>query len=324
LSPPRAVAANKPKAPAKKKQHDSDEDLSPPRAVAAVKAKAPDRKQKIASDDDLSPPRAVAAVKAKAPDRKRKKGSDDDLSPPRAVVTKPKVPAQKPPRQASDEDLSPPRAAAAQPKGQDRKRRVGSDEDISPPRAKEKKKLLVLGAETLNKPKPAQSEEAQGRGADTVYRDRGTGKHISREEWVEAQQKKKKKKLSEYPEQELEWGGGLKQTANRDEEKADLERIAAQPFARYAPDEKYMEELKDRQDWNDPMKNIEEADAVKKPVVPKPRCPHPAWNNRFDILPGYRWDGKIRGTGYETKWLDSKNHREYKKEIRYYYENLDE
>lgn len=43
--------------------------------------------------------------------------------------------------------------------------------------------------------------------------------------------------------QELEWGGGLKQRDNSELEKEELSRIAAQPFARFEPDEVYMKEL---------------------------------------------------------------------------------
>ena len=43
--------------------------------------------------------------------------------------------------------------------------------------------------------------------------------------------------------QELEWGGGLKQRDNSEAAKEEFKRIAAQPFARYEPDEKYMKEL---------------------------------------------------------------------------------
>ena len=43
--------------------------------------------------------------------------------------------------------------------------------------------------------------------------------------------------------QELEWGGGLKQRDNSEAEKEELSRIAAQPFARFEPDEVYMKEL---------------------------------------------------------------------------------
>uniref|UniRef100_A0A7S1AQE3 Pre-mRNA-splicing factor CWC26 n=1 Tax=Noctiluca scintillans TaxID=2966 RepID=A0A7S1AQE3_NOCSC len=164
-------------------------------------------------------------------------------------------------------------------------------------------------------------DAATGRNAETVYRNKA-GQKIGREEWVSEQQKKRKKRPSDYPEQELEWGGGLKQTANREEEQEELSRIAAQPFARFEPDEKYMEELKNKQDWNDPMR--QSVAAEEKQAVSKPKCPFAPWPNRFNIAPGYRWDGKVRGNGYEHRWLDKKNHREFKKKEAYIYENLED
>merc|ERR1712151_273819 len=97
---------------------------------------------------------------------------------------------------------------------------------------------------------------------------------------------------------------------------AEVERIAAQPFARFEPDERYMEELRDRQDWNDPMRDFQEENDSKpdeRKMQKKPKCPHVPWPNRFDILPRFRWDGKIRGNGYERRWLEARNNREFQK-----------
>jgi len=174
----------------------------------------------------------------------------------------------------------------------------------------------------------AAPDEETGRGATTVYRNRDGGK-IDREEWVDNQQKKRKKRKSDYPEQELEWGGGLKQKDNKEAVMAEAERVAAQPFARYEPDAKHIEELKAKQDWNDPMNRFPDgadgpvggaAAGSQEVAKKKPKCPHAPWLNRFEIPPGYRWDGKVRTTGYEQKWLESKNHREFLKRERYKYE----
>lgn len=46
--------------------------------------------------------------------------------------------------------------------------------------------------------------------------------------------------------------------------------------------------------------------------LPKYRGP-PAPPNRFGILPGYRWDGVDRSTGFEKKYFDSISIREANK-----------
>merc|ERR1712232_504571 len=143
----------------------------------------------------------------------------------------------------------------------------------------------------------AMSDSQTGKGADTVYRNRAGGK-IDREAWVEQQQKKKRKKLSEYPEQELAWGGGLKQQSNKEEEMAETERVSQLPFARFEPDAGALDKMHDKQAWHDPMSKFEDEEdsgrqlpaslggAPKPEVKKKPKCPHPPWPNRFGIPPG--------------------------------------
>lgn len=169
-----------------------------------------------------------------------------------------------------------------------------------------------------------------GRNAETVYRSK-TGEKVDRETWASEQVKKRRKKASDYPDQELEWGGGVKQKNNEEEEKNETLRIAAQPFARYQPDEKFMEEQRDRHDWHDPMKKMQDDGDDHQPMgsaavaaqQKKPKCPFPPWANRFNIAPGYRWDGKVRSNGYEKKWLESKNSREFAKDQRWRDRELD-
>lgn len=346
LSPPRAEKAGQ-------KQPDSkaDSDLSPPRAAPNASKQAAQPRARHDSDSDLSPPRAEKAAQQHPGGREEK-----DLSPPRAAPKATKQAAQPGTRHDSDSDISPPRAQNAT-SGREARKRHNSDSDISPPRGaaagKAKKKAaeedepekmssglragLVRGSQLKEEAAQVRAErraavqaapdDVTGKSAQTVYRNKD-GKRIEREEWVDMQQKKKKRK-SDYPEQELEWGGGLKQRDNQEAEKEELTRIAAQPFARFEPDQKYMDELKAKQDWNDPMrKNQEDAeqtapsfqgDNQSAPAVAKkmPQCPHQPWPNRYNIKPGYRWDGKVRGNGHEKRWLENKNHQEFLKNDRW-------
>jgi len=271
------------------------------------------------SDADLSPPRQGQGDSKKLQKASARHDSGADLSPARE---------QRHQRHDSDVDLSPPRR-------EDRRDRKGEEQQKMSSGLRAglvKGQDLKSEAAVIREKRKAELEKAPdnetGRGAETVYRNR-EGQRIGREEWAEQQQKKRRKKLSEYPEQELEWGGGIKQKYNKEAEQAEVSRIAAQPFARYKPDDKYLEELQDRRDWNDPMRQFEDDDegtsagaggAAPKKEVQKPKCPHAPWLNRFNILPGYRWDGKVRGNDYERKWLESRNQREYDKQEAWKYD----
>lgn len=54
--------------------------------------------------------------------------------------------------------------------------------------------------------------------------------------------------------------------------------------------------------WDDPMKRWEANNTVKFLT-----CKFEGAANRFGIKPGYRWDGVIRGNGFENKYLQQKN-----------------
>jgi len=283
-----------------RKRHDSDEDISPPRGRATASHHQVPSQRDNDSRIKLSP-RMVA-------ESRTRHDSDGDLSPPCKAV-----PLHG--RHDSDSDISPERQASPTRMSSGLRAGLVAGRDL-------KKETADIRQKQREALETAPAEQT-GKGAETVYRNRDGGR-VTREEWLESKQRHKKKRPSEYPEQELEWGGGLKQKVSREEEKAELERIATQPFARYEPDEKYQEELRNKQDWHDPMKKhpgrddasedgLDQAPAAGGPKQEKPLCPHLPWPNRFNILPGYRWDGKVRTNGFEKKFIEANNMREYEK-----------
>lgn len=336
LSPPRMqnqAVAQQPSLVRSHRRSDSDADLSPPRLLPKA--------QRHDSDVDLSPPRNTtrgAPVATAQTMGRSRHDSDVDLSPPRSkndTVHKANV------RHDSDADLSPPRSASIGPSGSaggrgsdDGADRMASGHRSGLVKASDLKKDGKLIRENQRAALAAAPDVETGRNAETVYRSK-TGEKVDRETWASEQGKKRRKKASDYPDQELEWGGGVKQKHNAEEEKRELERIAAQPFARYQPDAKFLEEQKDKHDWNDPMKKMQEDEEDEEAGHPdigsaataarqsRPKCPFPAWANRFNIAPGYRWDGKVRSNGYEKKWLESKNSREFAKDQRWRNQELD-
>ncbi|XP_951833.1 uncharacterized protein TA15640 [Theileria annulata] len=69
----------------------------------------------------------------------------------------------------------------------------------------------------------------------------------------------------------------------------------------YDIDEEYDEELKEKLRWNDPInQNIIQQNDI-------PKCRYNMVPNRFNIEPGYRWDGVIRGNNYEKRWFEARN-----------------
>lgn len=87
-------------------------------------------------------------------------------------------------------------------------------------------------APRLPRPPPpthARRRTATGRGAQTVYRDRETGRVVSAEEFAASRAKKGK---VQYEEVHLEWKGGLAQAREREAARAAVAREAGKAFGR--------------------------------------------------------------------------------------------
>ncbi|XP_008054098.1 BUD13 homolog isoform X2 [Carlito syrichta] len=284
----------------KNSKHEYDSDLSPPRKKQA-KSHFGDKKQlgskgddfEKASDSDLSPPR-----------HKQSSGhqdSDSDLSPPR----------NRPRHRTSDSDLSPPR----------RKQRTrSSDSDLSPPRRSQppgkKAAHMYSGAKTglvLTDIQREQQElkkqdqetmafEAEFQFAETVFRDKSGRKRNLKLERLE--QRRKAEKDSERDELYAQWGKGLAQSRQQQQNVEDAMKEMQKPLARYIDDEDLDRMLREQEREGDPMANFIKKNKAKenknKKVRPRYNGPAPP-PNRFNIWPGYRWDGVDRSNGFEQK-----------------------
>nr|WJH19514.1 BUD13 homolog [Euglena gracilis] len=300
---PDGAASRADLSPPRRRRHDTPppenraEDHSPPRR-RRHDTPSPQR------GADLSPPR-----KRPAPPPASHTGKGNaDLSLPAGAGTTP------PPRERNNGDLSPPR-----------KRR--RDPDPSPAGHRGAK---LLTAEEMRKEQEAAAQaqapappddEFSGRHAKTIHR-RG-GKRYDPKDDPDAEASAKQKKVYQPTEQQMEWGMGLVQKKQTDQERDDIIASLKSKFGRDQDDEELDSRLRAVQHWDDPMRNMRDQDdapedpllGVQKLSKKERRAKDKAWiakeisrrlrfqgsfqPNRFGIYPGSRWDGVDRSTGYE-------------------------
>ncbi|KAI7796074.1 hypothetical protein IRJ41_013446 [Triplophysa rosa] len=262
LSPPRRRART---------GKDSDSDQSPPR-------RHPHGRQ--GADSDLSPPRKRG---------QRGRGSDSDLSPPRK---KPQG------GRGSDSDLSPPRRTRS-PDGQGPRMLSGGAAGLVSVDVLRKEQEEIRRREKHNKPL-----EEESRNAETIFRDKSGRKRDLESERVELKRKAGEK--AEKDENYAQWGRGLAQGEMQQQNLDDAIREAQKPLARHIDDEDLDRMLREQEREGDPMaamlrrkkeKNAQSKGIKEKPTYKGPLPPP----NRFNLMPGYRWDGVDRSNGFEQK-----------------------
>ncbi|CAL1573490.1 unnamed protein product [Knipowitschia caucasica] len=330
ISPPRRVRHDSPDAsPPRRVRHDSA-DASPPRRS---RHDSPDRsssrqRSEKSSKKDSSPNRRKAISSQKhlskhhqSSSDRRRHDSDSDQSPPRKKSLK---------REASDSDQSPPRrrTTARQDSDSDqsppRKRphgRQSSDEDLSPPRRpgqSHAQRMLSGGQaglvsvdvlriekeENRRRDKNNQPLEDESRNAQTIFRDK-TGKRRD----LDTEREEHKKKAGEQAakdEKYAQWGRGLVQGQMHQQRLEDALHESQKPLARRHDDEDLDKMLREQEREGDPMaamlRRKKERNLKSQGIKEKPRYKGPAPPpNRFNLLPGYRWDGVDRSNGFEQK-----------------------
>ncbi|UYV82555.1 BUD13 [Cordylochernes scorpioides] len=292
-------------APRKRMRHDSSgSDLSIPGRHGSQSPRRTSRQ-----DSDNSPPRtsedtrgrpaerrkapSPVVIKKEPPDtyepstsrNKTAAGSDSDLSPPRS-------------RQAEDSDLSPPRVRSKE--SPEKGTKVGGLMKLA-----DHRKETHQMKQQMNKMMKDMDPSAMGKDAAPIYRDKHTLKKRDMEEEQKLKEEKERKEALRKQQYD-QWGKGMKQSEKQQAQLEDHINEMSKPLARYREDEDLENHLKSKLLSDDPMlaymmKKQEKMNMGKKsrPVYKGPSAPQ----NRFNILPGYRWDGVDRSNGYESKLL---------------------
>jgi len=166
---------------------------------------------------------------------------------------------------------------------------------------------------------------------DTVYRDKRGRKLDMLNEMMRQQAIREGKAVAEAEEQ-MEWGKGTVQKAAEKFHQEELKNIALEPFARTKDDAKVDAYYREQIHADDPMAAymVKKRDAAKakrlaasggglKPVYKGP-APRP---NRFGIRPGYRWDGRDRGSAWEERVFLEKASKARDKDAAYLWSTSD-
>ncbi|XP_070504256.1 BUD13 homolog [Chironomus tepperi] len=313
-------------------------------------------RRKIRHSDDESPPRRNRRKSDESPPRRNRRKSDEspprrnrrksDESPPRHEVYKQNISPQNLLLKIKKEreSLSPSNYYIRSSKSpEDVKRHIKIENDnSSPQRPLKMSKTLDGKASGLQNAKSLKDEnekfrerqdklfkemkpEFSGKNADVTIRDRK-----GRNKDYEYDLEKERRKIKEEEERKKEydrWGKGLKQLEEIEKRRREYLHEANKPLARDQDDKDLQDFLKNKELSDDPMlqyiRRKRKEENVKKGIVEKPQYNGDFPDNRFNIKPGYRWDGVDRSNGYEKKYFSMINSKKSQEEEAYRYSTED-
>ncbi|KAN0066090.1 Pre-mRNA-splicing factor cwc26 [Thecaphora frezii] len=171
-------------------------------------------------------------------------------------------------------------------------------------REAQQRSLAAASPPSSSPAQPNRTEEAQRPDQETVYRD-SSGRRIDVKAEQEAQRRQALEAAQKQRERD-EWGKGLVQRQQRQEEAQRIQRMKSARVEQRADDDDVAHHFKEKQHWDDPALAFMAKKRPKGPQKPKYTGPPPP-PNRFGIAPGYRWDGVDRSNGFEKVLFQRKN-----------------
>ncbi|XP_038062834.1 BUD13 homolog isoform X3 [Patiria miniata] len=310
LSPPRKGQDRRgDRRSARPARHDSDSDLSPPRKGQDRRGdRSSARPSRLDSDSDPSPPR-----------QKHRQNPDFDLSP--AQQAAPRKGRERPeadsPRKREDSQARTSKAVSGNSKRAE-KTLSGTTAGLSDAKSmrRENQESRRRDADMYSK----MADDVSGKNAKTVFRDKsGRLRDLDSEK---RQKREEDAKKAQDDQKFVEWGKGVTQSAQQKELVKNTLQEMDKPLARYRDDQDLDDMLKGAEREGDPMmaflkkKQTKTQAAMGVKAKPKYKGPPPP-PNRFNIMPGYRWDGVDRSNGFEKKAFVRQADKKATKEIAY-------
>lgn len=298
------------------------------------------KKDKIKSDSDASPPRLNGSDSDVSPPRANR--YDSDASPPRSNTEDTNKAGRAVKRRhlggrQSDSDQSLTRGAndASPPRRKSRfePQKQGLNQAVKHDSGQNSKKTLSGAKAGLSKASDVKHELAilksreeemfkklddkvSGRNAKAVVRDKS--RHNRKSSKEKELDKEKAKKKTEVDAKYEKWTKGLAQEVAAKEHLQEMIHEMNKPLARAKDDEDLDKMLREQEREEDPMLAFIRTKKKKQNQPDKPRYsgPQPP-PNRYNIWPGYRWDGVDRSNGFEKKFLMQNANKKAVEEIAY-------
>lgn len=161
------------------------------------------------------------------------------------------------------------------------------------------------------------SAEGMGKDAETVYRDTG-GARVDMGARLTERKRKRDEERAEAERRKKEMNMGLVQKLDMEEKKRKLDKAASSSLSTYADDSELNAQQRTRELEDDPMLSFKPGKSKKYVSRTGRKLYRGAYpENRFNIAPGYRWDGVDRSNGFERAYFRKQQETQRDKTLSY-------